>query len=503
MEKVHLLLLEDMVTDADLIKIVLRRSGLNFQATVVQNREEFLNAIDNNLFDAVLADNSLPQFNAIDAIEILKTREIDVPVILVTGSTSEEFAVKMIKNGVSDYILKDRLQRLPNALLTALDKAKLERERRKHLEEILANESLLKETARMASFGSWEKDLVNNTERWSDEQYRILGYTPGEIDPSTEVFLSNVHPEDLDKVKTAFDEVYKKAERQQFECRIVDKSGGIKHVAIEMVSKVDDGCNVKRINGFIKDISRAVEADLKERKMTEDLLQRNKDLEQFAYIISHNLRGPVANITGLSQAILDKGLSEEEKEGFIGAISSSIQKLDNVILDLNNIIHVKNNINENKQPVVFSELVNEVVAGFGTSVQDNCVTIKHDFAIVPGMLTLKSYMHSIFYNLISNSIKFRRPSVPPVIEIKSYKESGRIVLLFKDNSVGFDIDRRGHHIFGLYKRFHPDHAEGKGMGLFMVKTQVEALGGKISLESNVNQGSEFKIEFDLQNSDVE
>ncbi|MCD6013193.1 MAG: hypothetical protein K0Q79_3055 [Flavipsychrobacter sp.] len=499
MKKIHLLLLEDMATDADLIKIVLKRSGLDFQAVVAQNKDEFLNAIGREDFDAILADNSLPQFNAVDALEILKTKKIEIPIILVTGSTSEEFAVKMIKDGVSDYILKDRLQRLPNALISALDKSKLEKEKKKYLDELMANESLLKETARMASFGSWEKDIANNSERWSDEQYSILGYMPGEIKPSFENFLAMVHAEDAAIVRAAFEKTYESTERQQFECRVVDKGGVVKHIAAEMASTIDDSGNITRINGFIKDISKVVEADLKEKKITADLLQRNKDLEQFAYIISHNLRGPVANITGLSQAILDNNLSEDEKEGFIGAISSSIRKLDDVIIDLNNIIHVKSNINENKQPILFSQLVNEVVAGIGAAVQENNVTINYDFEQVPGMQTLKSYMHSIFYNLISNSIKFRRPGVKPVIEIKSYREKDKIGLIFRDNCIGFDVEKKGHYIFGLYKRFHPDYAEGKGMGLFMVKTQVEALGGKISLKSKVNEGSEFRIEFESQN----
>ncbi len=498
MPKIRLLILEDMDTDAELIKIVLKRSGLNFDAIVVQEKEGFLAALNNQVFDAILADNSLPQFNAVDALEILKNKGIEIPIILVTGSTSEEFAVKMMREGVADYILKDRLQRLPNALLFAIDKFKLESERKKHIAELMANESLLKETARMASFGSWEKDLVNNTERWSDEQYNILGFEPAEIEPSIENLLRMVHNEDLEIVKKAFEEIYTNGERQKCECRIIDKEGRLKYIAAEMASDMDAQGNVRRINGFIKDISQAVDAELKEKKITADLIQRNKDLEQFAYIISHNLRAPVANITGLSDAILEKNLNEDEKELFIEAIANSIKKLDDVIIDLNNIIHVKNSINESKTYVSFRQLVEEVISGFGNAIQDNNISVVYNFDEVPEMLTLKSYMHSIFYNLISNSIKFRKAGSIPAINIKSYKEEDKIILIFKDNGIGIDMEKKGHYLFGLYKRFHPHHAEGKGMGLFMVKTQIEALGGKITLISRANEGAEFKIEFDQQ-----
>ncbi len=115
------------------------------------------------------------------------------------------------------------------------------------------------------------------------------------------------------------------------------------------------------------------------------------------------------------------------------------------------------------------------------------------------MSTLKSYIQSIFYNLISNSIKFRQQGMQPFIEISSSKSHGKVKLLFKDNGIGIDLEKKGGHIFGLYKRFHPEYADGKGMGLFMVKTQVESLGGKISVASTVKVGTEFSIEFDQGN----
>ena len=108
-------------------------------------------------------------------------------------------------------------------------------------------------------------------------------------------------------------------------------------------------------------------------------------------------------------------------------------------------------------------------------------------------------MHSIFYNLITNSIKYKQPGLPLVCEIKSKLLDNTVQLLFKDNGIGIDLKKTGDQIFELYKRFHIGATEGKGMGLFMVKTHVESLGGHISVASEVNVGSEFKIEFPLAN----
>jgi signal transduction histidine kinase len=94
-------------------------------------------------------------------------------------------------------------------------------------------------------------------------------------------------------------------------------------------------------------------------------------------------------------------------------------------------------------------------------------------------------------------VKYRQPDLEPIIEIKSRKLNNKIELLFRDNCMGIDLQKNGDQVFGLYKRFHNNEIQGKGLGLFMVKTQVEAIGGKISVNSEVNKGTEFKIEFDI------
>src|SRR4051794_40064559 len=104
MEKLSLLLLEDMATDVELIKTVLKRSGMDFNAVVAHNKDSFVNAIQDHVFDAILADNALPQFSAIEALQIVNERNIILPFILVTGAISEEFAVQMMKEGACDYI---------------------------------------------------------------------------------------------------------------------------------------------------------------------------------------------------------------------------------------------------------------------------------------------------------------------------------------------------------------------------------------------------------------
>jgi len=246
---------------------------------------------------------------------------------------------------------------------------------------------------------------------------------------------------------------------------------------------------------FVYDITNQKQEQQQKEKLSADLIQRNRDLEQFTFIVSHNLRAPTANIMGFSENLQDETFTPLEQKEFLNGLSTSVAALDTVIKDINTILQVKREVNEKKEVIIFSKLVNDIMTSISHLMVKHSVCIKIDFSEVDEIYSLKVYMHSIFYNLISNSIKYSRPNELPLIEIRSKKENGKIILIFKDNGLGIDMKTKGDKIFGLYKRFH-SHVEGKGMGLFMVKTQVESIGGKISIASELNKGTEFTIVFE-------
>ncbi len=623
MGRLNLLLLEDDNDDADLIIKTLERSGMVFDHAIVCEMDGFLSAIQANQYNVILADNSLPGFDASTALKLVTQFKIDIPFILVTGSISEEFAVDIMKEGAWDYILKDRLQRLPNAILSAVNKYALEAERQKYLADVIKKESLMKEAERLAHFGSWEADFVRNIEQWSDENYRILGYEPGATVASFEKFLGHIHPDDLTFVKRAIDEAFLTKDRLKINCRLVSETGAVKFILCEMVFKRDGAGKPIYINGITRDITEArmaedslqkseanlhtifdntetgyilldtaltivsinqqgykfsvaqlqkplsegapfldfysqdkkqvfnellqgalngysvkheipflqkdgttkwyatgchavvngdkkplgvilSQTDITARKMMEfqekmitaDLVQRKNELEQFTFIISHNLRTPVANILGISNLLKCEGVEGTEKDFLLDGLTTSIEKLDAIIVDLNEIIQTRHSVNENKEVVYFENMVKDIIGSMSTIIKDKDVKFVCDFNEVGSMMTVKTYLHSIFLNLISNSIKYRQPNVPLEIKITSRKKEGGIELVFKDNGLGIDMTRKANQVFGLYKRFHAELAEGKGMGLFMVKTHVETLGGKIALKSEVNKGTEFTLNFE-------
>lgn len=245
-----------------------------------------------------------------------------------------------------------------------------------------------------------------------------------------------------------------------------------------------------------KDCTRRKNFELERDKLTAELVQRNKNLEQYAYIVSHNLRAPVANIIGFADALLHMDLDENEKKEMLYGLDISIKRLDNVIADINSILQLKNEVGQAKETVSFSQLVQDIMLSISNEIEKTKLVLKTDFNQVDGISSQKSYLYSIFFNLITNSIKYRNPNVTPMIEVKSRKNENTIILTFSDNGLGIDLDKNKGQVFGLYKRFHANIADGKGMGLFMVKTQVENLGGIISIQSNVNVGTTFTIEFE-------
>ena len=244
------------------------------------------------------------------------------------------------------------------------------------------------------------------------------------------------------------------------------------------------------------EITDKVAAELERTKMITEIIQRNKDLEQFSYIVSHNLRSPVSNIVGILEILHLPGITKAEEERVLNQLGVSVGNLDNVIKDLNDILKVKQQVNDVHELVYFSVILSDIQVSISNMIRKENVRIITDFTAVDEMITLKSYIYSIFFNLISNSIKYRQPDVAPVIEIKSAKTDDKISIVFKDNGLGIDLKKKGEQVFGLYKRFH-SHTEGKGMGLFMVKTQVETIGGKVLLESEVNKGTTITIEFNI------
>jgi light-regulated signal transduction histidine kinase (bacteriophytochrome) len=243
---------------------------------------------------------------------------------------------------------------------------------------------------------------------------------------------------------------------------------------------------------ILRDISVRLQAEKQEKQLNRELSRQNEQLQQFGFITSHNIRGPVASLLGLTNLFNHEKLDDPDNAVIIHNIAATVNKLDGVIRDLNQILDYKRDIAQVKEMVSVEEVFNNVCITISRWIEESNCDIETSFTSVPAVYAIKSYMQSIFYNLLTNAIKFRSIDRPLKVEVKSFREKDNISISFRDNGTGIDLHKYRHHLFGLYKRFHMQ-VDGKGLGLHLVKTQVEALNGSIEVESIVDQGTTFLI----------
>jgi signal transduction histidine kinase len=210
---------------------------------------------------------------------------------------------------------------------------------------------------------------------------------------------------------------------------------------------------------------------------------------------AHNLRAPVARLLGLTQLLdMDPNVDKHEWINILSLVKEEGKSLDAVINDLNAILEIrkaKDHISEN---VDLQEITAQVKRILRDSLEKNNVSINIDFSELEVLRTNPTYIESILYNLVSNAIKYRDMERTPIIAIKSYQQGQHKVIEISDNGIGINLEKYGDDLFGMYKRFHT-HVDGKGLGLFLVKSQVEILGGKIEVNSKIGIGTNFKLFF--------
>lgn len=272
------------------------------------------------------------------------------------------------------------------------------------------------------------------------------------------------------------------------------KSGKKVWLAIEATPVRDEAGQLTQYVAVLQNITFRKEVEASQANMTQDLYRHNRDLQQFTYVISHNLRAPLANALGLSVLLTQTDRHSAVFDTALASLRQSMLQADDVLKDLNQVLSIRDRKDVLAQePLVFREVCLQAVQNLQEPLQacagKVALTIDPELA----MRGNRAYLYSIFYNLLSNSIKYRSEERALRIDIAcGTGEHGGPTITFTDNGSGFDMFKAGSDVFQLYKRFHTNQ-RGRGIGLFLVKTHVEALGGKITVASEVNFGTRFTI----------
>jgi PAS domain S-box-containing protein len=255
----------------------------------------------------------------------------------------------------------------------------------------------------------------------------------------------------------------------------------------------DDG-SISRYVVMISDTSIQKQAILERNQFIEEIQSRNQSLQQFTHLVSHKLRAPVANILGLVSVFDLPAMDDSTKDDVIRKLGNAANNLDSIIKDLNHILSIQDPLGLDKSHILFAEAMDEVLQLLQEQISTAGVVIRQHFNDAPGVFAVKHYLLNILYHLLSNAIKHRSSQKATLIEITTSSASDFITLVVQDNGTGFDLAKHKNNVFGLYKRFH-SHVEGKGMGLYLVKAQAEAMGGSVGVASEVGKGSVFKVYF--------
>ncbi len=244
-----------------------------------------------------------------------------------------------------------------------------------------------------------------------------------------------------------------------------------------------------------QDITNRKKAEAEKEQLLNELIHNNKELKQFGYITTHNLRAPLTNLVSICRLLdtnkIEDTLSKKLVEGF----KQSTIQLNDTLNDLINILIIKENRNLPTTELGFKDMLTKVQSSISNTLLTAGAIIISDFSAVESVEFSNTYLESIFLNLLTNSLKYAHPERKPIIKITTAKDAtGNIILTFSDNGVGMNIEKVRDRIFGLYQRFHKN-ADSKGIGLYLIHSQITALGGKIEVESEVNIGTTFTITF--------
>ncbi|WP_416441937.1 PAS domain-containing protein [Leeuwenhoekiella sp. A16] len=363
--------------------------------------------------------------------------------------------------------------------------------------ELFENKERLRLAVESSQDGIWDWNIETNKVFYSKASQNMLGLTQEELEGNSEAWNERVHPDDQ---KAYYDDIKKhfRGDTQFYinEHRVKRKDG--KYIWILDRGKVikwnKDGKPL-RVIGTHSDITDLKQKEADAIKTTGIVAEQNQRLMNFAHIVSHNLRSHSSNFESLL-GMMDVAESMEEKMELIDYVKKVSDGLSETIMHLNEVVSVQTNVTLELKDLNLHDIIEKtryiLKADINRKHADITNTVSKDILVRYN----PAYLESIILNLISNALKYSHPDRDPVIKLETRTLDNFLVLSLRDNGKGIDLDKYGKNIFGMYKTFHGND-DAKGIGLFITKNQVEAMGGEINVTSEVGKGSIFEVLFKL------
>lgn len=394
---------------------------------------------------------------------------------------------------------------------------KLESKVKERTEQLQLQNQTFDLAENVAKLGSYRWNLTENVMDYSDNLFRLFDCEPQEFVPSFEKFLTFIHPDDLEEVIKNGKQTMRTGKLVESPYRIISKTKKIKHFR-SSGNFSSEGVN-KLLIGTIQDVSKDIKAsenlntaNINLKKSVEELKQTNQQLEQFANAASHDLQEPLRKIITFSKRLQDRhedSLPEEVKT-YLDKIQSASARMTTLIKDLLNYSFLLDN-EKLFSKVNLNDTLTNILNDFELRIVERKAIVKSD--TLPTIDAIPLQMNQLFYNLISNALKFTKDNVTPLIiissrtlssqEIKNYpslanknqveEHRSYVEIIFKDNGIGFE-QQYDKQIFTIFQRLHDNGTYiGTGIGLALCKKIIENHQGEIFVKAEENKGAEFHI----------
>jgi PAS domain S-box-containing protein len=321
---------------------------------------------------------------------------------------------------------------------------------------------------------------------------QITGYPIEQWMNNPTFWADKIHPDDKENAIQFCSESAKSKNQYDFEYRMIAADGSVIWLR-DIVNVVRENGVPVSLKGIMIDITKTKAAEHELNETLELVNEQKKRLMNFSYIVSHNLRSHAANIQSIV-SLYDTAESDDERNEFVGMLKTVSRSLNETMLHLNDLVNIQSNVALTVEPLNLRHCVAVALQTLSEQIDAKHASVANN---IPADVTVAynaAYLESVLHNLFSNALRYSHPDRKPLITADWSHENGGGVLEVTDNGVGIDMARFGDKLFGMYKTFH-GNPEARGIGLFMTKNQVEAMGGSIEVESRAGEGTTFKVYF--------
>lgn len=337
----------------------------------------------------------------------------------------------------------------------------------------------------------WECDAITFEFTFiSKKVEHILGYSANEWLSSTTFWMDHIHPDDKDAVLQFCTDQTRQGLDHDFEYRMIAKNGTIVWLR-DIVNIIIKNGKPVSLRGIMIDITKTKEIETELNKSFDLVSEQNKRLLNFSYIVSHNLRSHTSNISSLT-GLIETADNEEERDEMIHLLKTASNSLNETLANLYEVVNIQTNIGLVTEDLNLKEYIDNTITVLDGKIREKDAQIISSVGEDVIINYNPAYLESILFNIISNAIRYSHKDRKPVISIKYSNENNKKIIEISDNGIGIDLEKNGNKVFGMYKTFS-NNPDSKGIGLFITKNQIDAMGGSITIASTPGEGTTFKI----------